>query len=275
MARIAPRVPEMADLLCEGCGYVLNGLPHDGRCPECGKAIAESLGRQRVGPAWDAAAAPASLVAVPLPAAASAIALPAVKSVGFTGGFLRTTAMVLFHPTRFYRTLNVRGSVESARQFARLHWWLASLLLGITVVTHASWFFWQFMVNPPSLSRSANDLIFAAAVAVASMLIYFGLNYTTRLAARLTTWEATYRGLRLPREVVLRGLYFHAAHYLPVAAAAATIVVGYQALLAGRMVAFNSWNGYLYTLCGLVIVAAGYLFNTYWIGMRNMMYANR
>lgn len=30
-------------LLCERCGYVLSGLPEQGACPECGKAIAESL----------------------------------------------------------------------------------------------------------------------------------------------------------------------------------------------------------------------------------------
>ena len=32
---------------------------------------------------------------------------------------------------------------------------------------------------------------------------------------------------------------------------------------------------YLYVLAGEVVVTAIYLFQTYWIGMRNMMYANR
>ena len=32
---------------------------------------------------------------------------------------------------------------------------------------------------------------------------------------------------------------------------------------------------YLYVLCAEVIVAAAYLFHTYWVGMRNIMYANR
>ena len=31
---------------------------------------------------------------------------------------------------------------------------------------------------------------------------------------------------------------------------------------------------YLYTLSGEVVLAAAYLFKTYWVAMRNMMYAN-
>ena len=32
---------------------------------------------------------------------------------------------------------------------------------------------------------------------------------------------------------------------------------------------------YLYILSGLVVVSAIYLFRTYWIAMKNIMYANR
>ncbi len=39
-------------LLCEKCGYVIEGLDPGGACPECGKAIAESLPERRVGTAW-------------------------------------------------------------------------------------------------------------------------------------------------------------------------------------------------------------------------------
>lgn len=34
-------------LLCEACGYVIDGMPRDGQCPECGKAVAESLPERR------------------------------------------------------------------------------------------------------------------------------------------------------------------------------------------------------------------------------------
>lgn len=39
-------------LLCERCGYVIEGLPTEGACPECGKAIVESLPERRVGTPW-------------------------------------------------------------------------------------------------------------------------------------------------------------------------------------------------------------------------------
>ena len=39
-------------LLCEKCGYVIEGLDTGGNCPECGKPIAESLPERRVGTPW-------------------------------------------------------------------------------------------------------------------------------------------------------------------------------------------------------------------------------
>jgi len=39
-------------LLCERCGYVIEGLEPDGNCPECGKPIAESLPEARPGSLW-------------------------------------------------------------------------------------------------------------------------------------------------------------------------------------------------------------------------------
>jgi hypothetical protein len=97
----------------------------------------------------------------------------------------------------------------------------------------------------------------------------------TRLAARLTTWEATYRGIRLPIDVVRRGLAFHAAHYLPLGVAALATTAAYH---IGLYFSPNYWSlhGMLYlaVLSGEVILGAAYLFNTYWIAMRKMMYAN-
>lgn len=49
------RVPGPEVLLCERCGYVLEGTPRDGVCAECGKPVVESLPERRVGSEWQRA----------------------------------------------------------------------------------------------------------------------------------------------------------------------------------------------------------------------------
>lgn len=49
-------------LLCGRCGYVIEGLPGDGACPECGKPISESLPEARVGSPWQQGARQSSWV---------------------------------------------------------------------------------------------------------------------------------------------------------------------------------------------------------------------
>ncbi|HSU66914.1 MAG TPA: hypothetical protein VLJ39_08590, partial [Tepidisphaeraceae bacterium] len=95
----ATHVPAETDWLCEGCGYTLNGLPEGGNCPECGKPTHESASQIRVLPLWER---------------------PQGGSAVFR--FFATTAQVIFHPTRFYRSFATRGSREHSLQFARIHW---------------------------------------------------------------------------------------------------------------------------------------------------------
>ena len=258
MPRVAPRVPELSEILCSSCGYVLDGLNQAGQCPECGKPISDSIGTERVPPDWETS-----------------------ESRHRFNPFIRTTLEIICRPGHFYRTLNVRGSLESARRFARLHWWIAGALFGIAGATHAVWF--NYTISNSSIIQHAVDFPGGGAVEFALFVIgltlaaYVSLDLITRVAGRLTNWEATYRGLRLPYPIVLRGMYYHAAHYLPVGIAALIFVEGYQLLrfTLGSRLPFNSPMVYLYALCALVVLCAIYLFQTFWIGMRNMMYANR
>lgn len=41
-----------SELLCESCGYTLDGLPTLGACPECGRGISLSLPASRLGSPW-------------------------------------------------------------------------------------------------------------------------------------------------------------------------------------------------------------------------------
>src|SRR2546426_5675968 len=116
MARVAPIVPAESDLLCEGCGYTLNGLSTDSRCPECGKPIVESIGQRRQPPAWEQ------------------------LSIERFRAFVRTTCSVIFRPTHFYRTLATRRDDRAARTFAWVHWTIAAVLFGSAAAGHADWY---------------------------------------------------------------------------------------------------------------------------------------
>ena len=255
MPQAAAIIPADSDVLCEGCGYVLSGLPtgpgSETRCPECGKPAAESAATLRQPPAWERAG----------------------EGRGAFARFIDTTAAVLLRPRQFFRTLNTRPRPEAAGasfRFAQIHWLLSSLLLGIAAAGHFSWYLY-LGGGPAGTSQTRTQLLLAAGAVLAS---YAFLLLLTRLAARLTTWEAAYRGLRLPLSVVNRGLHYHAPHYLPVALATAVTVVGYQALLSQQLISGLYGVTYLLVLCAEVVMAAFYLFKTYWIAMRNMMYAN-
>jgi hypothetical protein len=248
MATAAANVPAESDLLCEACGYVLNGLPQSSNCPECGVAADESDPSRRGAPAWERR--------------------PSL------GTFFTTTYEVLFHPHRFYRGLATRAGRGASRVFGMVHLVMASSLFGLAGLVHVI----GFIYYGPFGAFQSTAIIFNSrplgflTFTTATLLM---LGITVPIAARLTSWEARYRGYRLPLRVVLRGLDYHTAHYLPVAAMAALTVAGYRWYAGSTRLNLIGDAGYIYIVCGEVIVGAAYLFWTYWIGMRNMMYANR
>ena len=243
----AASVPADSDLLCEFCGYTLNGLPEEANCPECGRRTALSLQESgRTLTPWET-----------------------------SGAFWRTTARVIFYTGHFYRTLRTRvGDRETTQSlcFALTHWLLAGITIGIASGLH-----YRATLSPWAFRRmgEVRFTLFAAAwVAIVAIMFLVVSAGITRLAAFLTTWEAGWRGMRLPSAVVRRGLYYHAALLLPATLALLLIVVTHYVLARLEIFDYRAFLPYLYVLSGTAVAAAVYLFWTYWIGMKSMLYAN-
>jgi hypothetical protein len=259
VAHAVRTIPEENALLCEGCGYIVSGLPRHSRCPECSKPIIESLPHTRRKPLWER-----------------------TWASGRFERFWRTTIEVIIHPRRFFRTCATRSLRDRSGRFALVHNSFASLLFGFAAFVQSKdallliglddWANWERLLGRRTETAVSYLLTGTLAFAAAAFVILTG---GTSLAARLTAWEAGYRGLRLPLRVVARGLHYHSAHYLPVALLAAITVGAFHLLRHFRLVPITWETPYIYLLCGEVVLGAGYLFKTYWIAMRNMMFANR
>jgi hypothetical protein len=145
-----------------------------------------------------------------------------------------------------------------------IHWLLVSALFAVAAWIHCT----NFMDLP-------NPLGAAPSLVILFLATFFMLWIVTRVASWLTAWEARYRGLRMPRGAVLRAMYYHAAHYLPVALATLATVGAFDWRLKHDALAWRTGESYVVTLSVEVVIWAAYLFITYWAGMRNIMYANR
>ncbi len=243
MPRATAIIPAESSRLCEGCGYILDGLPEDGQCPECGKPVIESADADgRTWPAWEAT--------------------PGL------GGFLTTTAAVMLHPRNFYRTLRTRDPLLLSNHFARLHWMLTSLFMGT-----AAFLYWMWMSGHDYLGvfHSWHIAIWPGLMGCCYLL----LSWVTALAAKLSSWEAGFRGWRMPYKAVLRALHYHSPHYLPVGLIALSTIIGFLIYLPHARRPDIAIEIYMYTLCAEVVLGAAYLFRSYWAAMTQIMYANR
>ena len=108
MAKPTPWKDEYT-LLCEKCGYVVEGLDTAGPCPECGKPIEESLPERRVGTPWQQK--------------------PGVKSL------MRTWWMTLRHPKK---TLDVMR-FDSNRDTSLATWTCSTGLIVLPIFACFTW----------------------------------------------------------------------------------------------------------------------------------------
>ncbi len=245
VVKLAERAPREGETLCEHCGYGLSGLPPEGLCPECGEPIAEST------EADGRVLAPFELN-------------PALTS------FLQTSSAVLFRTDTFYRTLLTRHYTHQSVRFARAHWAICALLAGLAAAFHGSFVFAANYRLPPGHLITLLALGIAAAVPI--YLLMLGIH---RLASWLSSMEGAYHGMRLPFAAVRRAMLFHTAVYWPVFALAAVTCIGYRVAVAIEPGMTAHATAYLYTLCTIVVIGAGYFFWAYWRAMIHIRYANR
>lgn len=90
-------------MLCERCGYVVEGLPREGNCPECGRAVALSLPEMRVGSPWQ-------------------------QQPGF-GAWCRTVGKTLWSPLKTVRVVQIEET--RARALRRLNIIVAAGLMSV------------------------------------------------------------------------------------------------------------------------------------------------
>ncbi|MBC7782902.1 MAG: hypothetical protein H7144_03605 [Burkholderiales bacterium] len=237
--------PESTDILCEECGYLLNGLPDTGNCPECGSPVARSTTQSpRRLPAWED------------DTIASGVAR-----------FQRTAIPVLLHPRRFFVTLAVREADRRSRKFMLFALALATYLNTKTILVHYAM---TALIAPP-VEWLPSWLLLLLVMPVAIFAVWW---VTLELVAYLSAMEGKYWGYRLDRRHVRRAIQYVSIH-IPVASVLPMLTVtGYAIMLGltrdnGRFMA-----EYLYVLSGCVVVTAVYLFRVYWLAMRGIMFAN-
>jgi hypothetical protein len=226
-------------LLCERCGYRIDGLPGDHNCPECGLPVTHSTVDSIRGlTCWEHDQNPIA--------------------------FLRTSLAICGRPSRFFRKLRTRPDqrpLRAGRTFAAYHVAGSSGIIATATVGHYGL---VLDLGPWILWPMAWLVILAAVVLSVELLM--------RIAGWLTTKEAAWRDMRLPKPVVERTLDYQVACVSAAALLPLTVVAGYR--LTGGVLGHAGFVGYLVTLSGVTVIGAVYFFLTFWAAMRAVRYAN-
>jgi len=232
-------------LLCERCGYVIEGLDQSGKCPECGKPIVESLPERRVGTPWQ-------------------------QSPG-VGSMLRTWWMTLRHPLRTLDEMQLRPIPLSRMVIKPL------LLIALLFVTFGSAqilfigevFYLAFIIFPVFMG-----------IASIIIMIMLGLTHIESLGLRTISRQ---RGFRITgvisNQIVACGAVGWAialagiGHFWNVYIM--TVALGESTSLDLQSAARPVFS--YGTITSLLLVVFGFLFfETFaYLGLRRLKYANR
>jgi len=246
-------------LLCERCGYVIDGLPEEGVCPECGIGIRESLPANRPGTVWQ-------------------------QKPGF-GSMLTTSMTTLRRPVRTLDTLAV--TPPRLRPLV----WLAAMpigqLMGVTLLL-------LFEIERPLPTGGSVSWTPGSAPGSVALGVILGLLLTPLAAAVLTvlTWIEA-RGLVIFGAQRGGRVYPELAHSIVRHGAAGWLVSGLGALMAlpfmWSLESEVSWIlGYpndgaprtwalALAAAGVGVMILGFLgFELFaWLGLRRCKFANR
>ncbi|MCH7701024.1 MAG: hypothetical protein IID37_05000 [Planctomycetes bacterium] len=144
--------------ICEGCGYDLTYQPGDQRCPECGRAVRESLEPDvcRSDSTWERA--------------------------GGMHAWVRAFMAVLFEPKRFYGAMRVRTGDETAVTFGRWN----HVLLG---VGGGCWVLFTFLtLLPKQLGPTLDELLVMAPAAGLATVLACWLGHRLGAALVVSLW---------------------------------------------------------------------------------------
>ncbi len=234
-------------LLCERCGYVIEGLPHEGACPECGKAIAESLPERRVGTPWQRGPSMVSLFA--------------------------TAWFTVRHP---YGTLDVMRAGEAANRRLRFAYNAsAGGLVGLGVLAWVvPMIFIPFVPGDKQSPETAAWHVAFAGIAclLIAVVAYLMFEVFTEIETRGVRFFAARRGFRLT-PAMAQAVGAHGSVGWVIAGVGAPL----SALYVPFALEYAPEESIMMVLGGLGLGGAGFLFFEAfaYLGLRRCKFANR
>ena len=231
-------------LLCERCGYVIEGLPKDGACPECGKLIAESLPERRVGTPWQ-------------------------RNRPGMWTLLRSWHACMFHPLRTLDRLAPGMPTQRMRGLNAIccaFLWLIGITGPLALLTINTGF-----AEEEGVGRTL--FVLGSAITVSTAFVFATVLLLTEIESRGLALISRQHGSRITPAIAHRVCDHGSVGWVVCGASVAALGLGSMAwyFRTGDVLpASVYWSG-------LAIFIFGFLFfETFaWLGLRRLKYANR